>query len=553
MTKIHKYRLVLIVSVVLGLLASAAYEYLNTAQCQLSALFFVRAMLSSAVIGGGLCLTKRLLEKSKKENKLLKNKVINCLFGEKTPFYKQVLMVGGIILLLWIPYFIVSYPGNMSNDTTGQIPMFFSIFDSEKSYPVMDQHPVFTTLVFGSIVYLGNLIFNNMHIALAICIFLQMVVTAIVCAFAIVWARRKWRTSLWFSFGLVGFLTLLPLMSLMVISLSKDTFFCWVFVLFMLALIELVRGDFLLLKSKKFLLLFTALCVGVCLTKKFGIYVVSGTLVLFVIFCGQKWQMRARMAIPLAVSVGLMFVIMPFIIAKTSIVPSPTRELFSLQFQQVALTYLQHGDEMTESELERLDKVLILSSVEERYCPYNSDPIKGLADENLDAKDFIKLYVKLFFKFPDSYFNAFATQVAGLFTPYRIEPIFDNHWHTWNQGYMDEGFFEKPEFSATQSKNLKAYYDWFVGTPILNLSTFSITYVIFIPALFSICLIRRRRCNRELLISVPILISLAGLLVSPIVYAGNEAMRYIMPFVYITPTLLAYSQYLLRRKKSVDS
>ena len=76
----------------------------------------------------------------------------------------------------------------------------------------------------------------------------------------------------------------------MVISLSKDTFFSWIYVLFVIALFELVRQDFRIINNKKYLVGLVLLCLLICLTKKLGVYIVSGTLVLFILFCKQQWK-----------------------------------------------------------------------------------------------------------------------------------------------------------------------------------------------------------------------------------------------------------------------
>ena len=535
-----------VISFLLGIVSSAAYDYINVGDCHISVLFFVRAGFLFGLYFALFCLMKFILLKKDAHNKIIGCKLARYLFGDKIPFWRQVFAIAGIIFAMWAPYFVAAYPGNMSNDTTGQIPMFFAMVDEEKEYPMQDQHPIFTTLVFGSIIYLGNLIFNNMHIALAICILLQMLVTAFVFAFAIVWMRRRWRVTIWLSIGIVGFLTLLPTVPLMVISLSKDTFFSWIYVLFIITLFELVHQDFKLINNKKYLVGLILLCLGVCLTKKLGVYIVSGTLVLFIIFCKQQWKIRFKMMVPLILSAGLMFVIMPIIIANTAILPTPTKEMLGVPLQQTTLTYIRHGDEMTEDELKQLDDLLDLSTLKERYLPYIVDPVKGPAKNDANYGAYIKLYLKQFLKYPDTYIDAFALQTAGLFVPYPIEQIFDNHWHTWNGGFFDEGFFEKPDFSAWQSKKLKDYYTWMTSVPGLNLSTFSITYVIFIPAWLLICLTRCKK-KREILAFIPILASIVGLMVSATMYYGAEAMRYIMPFVYTAPILLAYSQRLLSR------
>lgn len=543
--KTHKILVDLIVAFVLGVASGSAHEYLSYGRIDVSLLFFVRIVILTILYTFLFVILRKLLSiNTNNEKSLKKLTILNFLFGKEVSAKKQVVAIAAIIFFLWLPYFIVSYPGNMSNDTTGQIPMFFSIFE-EKSYGIQDQHPIFTTFVFGSIIYTANLLFKNMHVALAICILLQMVVTSLSFAFVFVWARRRWKISYVLELLMIAVVTILPLVPLMVISLSKDTFFSWIYILLLLSFFELVRTKFEIIKNRKFFIAFLILCVLACLTKKLAIYIVSGTLLLYIIFCGQSFKTRLKIAVPLVVSALLMWGIMPFIISHTPIYPSPTKEMLPLPFQQVALTYLRHEGELDESDVNRIDKVLDVSTIKERYAPANGDSIKGNVDDNSDFKDFLKLYLKLGLKYPTDYIDAYATQNAGLFTAYKIEPIFDNHWHTWNGDYMDEDFFEKPEFAAEQSEQLEEYYNWFSKLPILGVSTYTVTFVVFLTAFLLICLIRSKKHFYDLLPILPILASIFGMSLGSVVYWGNEGMRYVMPFVYTVPVVIFYCHQLL--------
>ena len=106
-----------VVSLVLSLLSSASYDYFKNRDCDISILFFIRIIFLFGLYLGLFWFCKIVL--SHKDNSgILKNKIVNFLFNDKISFLRQVFIIAGVILLLWIPYFVVSYPGNMSNDTT---------------------------------------------------------------------------------------------------------------------------------------------------------------------------------------------------------------------------------------------------------------------------------------------------------------------------------------------------------------------------------------------------------------------------------------------------
>ena len=70
-----------------------------------------------------------------------------------------------VVLVLWLPWIAVEYPASIDWDTYNQLYQFFTpaptyystmgtVFDAE----YIDHHPVFDTLIFGSFVWLGNVV-----------------------------------------------------------------------------------------------------------------------------------------------------------------------------------------------------------------------------------------------------------------------------------------------------------------------------------------------------------------------------------------------------------
>lgn len=153
-----------------------------------------------------------------------------------------------LLAVCWLPYCIALSPGSINYDTTGQIVQFVSLLENG-DYPLSDHHPVFDTLVFGVFFCIGDALVGDMRAGLQVLIVLQAVITAVAISWSIVRAVVSWGVPRSLAVVLFLLVALLPMFPLAVCSLSKDTFFSWLYVLFFTMVVDLaVRGHALLRK-----------------------------------------------------------------------------------------------------------------------------------------------------------------------------------------------------------------------------------------------------------------------------------------------------------------
>jgi hypothetical protein len=110
------------------------------------------------------------------------------LLGFVSPI-RMALQVAGLLLACWLPYLLLMYPGNLSNDTTGQLTMFYTLMGHGERW-ITAQHPVFDTLVFGAITY-PFYAASHFRLGVFVCIFLQELLTAASFGVAFVWIKRR--------------------------------------------------------------------------------------------------------------------------------------------------------------------------------------------------------------------------------------------------------------------------------------------------------------------------------------------------------------------------
>ena len=85
-------------------------------------------------------------------------------------------------------------------------------------------------------------------------------------------------------------------------------------------------------------------------------------------------------------------------------------EALAIPYQQIACTYVENKDEMSDDEKE---SILQMIPDVDAYNPSIVDPVKWTATGDKDISKFVNLYLKLFYKYPKSYVNAFLMLDAG--------------------------------------------------------------------------------------------------------------------------------------------
>jgi hypothetical protein len=73
-----------------------------------------------------------------------RNRLLSWILVESASSRQLVLRVATVLLIAWLPYLVLMYPGNLSNDTTGQLTMFYTLMGYGERW-ITAHHPVFDT------------------------------------------------------------------------------------------------------------------------------------------------------------------------------------------------------------------------------------------------------------------------------------------------------------------------------------------------------------------------------------------------------------------------
>jgi hypothetical protein len=477
-----------------------------------------------------------------------RNHLLSWILAESASPYQLLVRVAIVLFLSWLPYLLLMYPGNLSNDTTGQLTMFYTLMGHGERW-ITAHHPIFDTLVFGAITYPFYAV-GHFRIGVFVCIAIQELMTATSFGIAFAWMRKRLSASNGIFAIALGFTALCPVVPLMVCSLSKDTFFSWTYLLWLVFFLDCVidgRVD-----RQRFVVLAISGALMV-LTKKFGFFVVSiSVVVLAISFLAKREFRTALISFALVLVVGTTYgLFIPLLNAATHADPAYKSDTLIVPLQQVAMAYSRHPEDFSSEDLATVSRFINTGVIDSgNWDKTNTDSIKSYGDSSTPGgytdeqiANFLAIWWRIGLMHPGSYVDGWLSLEAPLFSFGKIVPLFDNLWHTWARpSVIPDQYFDKATPFAQLSTQIHAWYNWLTSVPGIDLFLTQTLYAVVLPAYFTASVLRRNRALFPVI--VPVIVSFLGLLVSPVVASNFETMRYLIPFVYSTPVLLclAWSQ-----------
>lgn len=323
---------------------------------------------------------------------------------------KKFLLLICLIVACWLPLLIIFFPGNIDWDTYRQLFQIYHLL------PLSDHHPFFDTLIFGLFWKIGDLLGSNAW-SLFLYAIVQYLFTAGAFSLAIYYVNRH-SQNIWVARIMFIFFALYPVISQFAMSMSKDSLNGWIFVIYFVQYLEILRTKGEILHQRRFTISLIVICILCALTKKTGLYIIiiSDLFLLIDLKQGRK--------ILLLTICSLVFVnniLWSHIILKSNnIAPGSEREKFSAPSQHVALYLQRYGAEMTKKDWEALRYVYNHpEKLPEVYIPYRADNTKSLWKETTTLSDkmqFAKWYVEKGISHPKTFLISQAALDGPLLT-----------------------------------------------------------------------------------------------------------------------------------------
>lgn len=433
-----------------------------------------------------------------------------------------------VLIILWLPYLIVLYPGSAWYDCSSSILQIYGIRE------LSNWNPIIQTLLIGGFIKIGEMI-NDLNFGVFLYNFSQCIFASAVISYGIYSIYKKTKNRKTIFWGIL-FYGLLPVYPIYITSVGKDTNWSC-FLLLSLICIYNIRDDPSWITKNKNVLFYYVALLGDCLLRNAGIYVAICFCIILIVVLPR--QMRLKHSIrQLLLMIFILFWSNIFLTLLGVNVDNISRDKWNVQFQQIARYASLYSDEVTEEEKKTINFMLSYNDVSTKYNPNIVDTVTEvyygdtISDEN--KQRFIEMYWGMFKKHPKCYVDAIIGKCYGYFTPLKSESVRPFTVIGVHDVYASIKRY-LPDFGIYNVFELNTYCKYIEvlqKIPILNLTTRCGFWVWAL--FFEVGFVLRNRRKKYFLLFIPLFIIVLGLIVVP----TNNYFRYILSLPFTLPFLL---------------
>lgn len=452
------------------------------------------------------------------------------------------------IATAWSFWLYLLRSGIFWSDTSQQILQYYGV------ETLSDHHPVLVTFIYGLFCEFGTAVFGSATKGLVILGAIQLYSAALLISLICSDFYHFGANSI-LCFIVVVFFAIFPVFPVMICSIAKDS----LSIIFFLGYIWLFFR-FLLSKNLSVLEIFGIVLFSIIasLTKKTMGYIIFGVDVLL---CLYTFNLSKKCCVKILLSSVFfsltVFVLVPQLYAAANVLPGGKQEMIAPIIQQVAHDVKYSKDEMTNEDLNVIDKFLLTNvcDIPSKYnwgcvdsikdiIRYPLTPIRGVNDESYFNK-FIKLWAVNSMKDPKGHLEAWIGLIDGWITfrtdqdgsgNYLVLPMYSG----WYYEPVDKVIDWTPTCSAGASVAQQIYLS-IQSLPIINALFFRSTWASIIPLFLLFYVLGDKYSGSKkgaLLILSPVLITCLTLLIVPISIVGGEPTRYVFSNICLIPILV---------------
>lgn len=462
----------------------------------------------------------------------------------------------GIIFACWLVYLIIFFPGTSGQDVSNQIKEFYGFPDffyrlSENKVSdtvfLTDHHPVAHTILIGIFMKIGEL-FGYQNIGLYLLTILQTLATCMTFAFSVCYLAKRNVPKSFLKISLALY-ALNPVFPLMAINLSKNSFYAFWFVLYLICFFQYVEEPKETSKSVWWNILLVVSVICQMLFLKYGVYVVLVSGVYLIIQLRHQW----KTLVPALLIPVLLFetVYTNMLLPACGVSPGSTNEMLSVPFQQTARYVRDHGDDVTPEEKELLSKMFIYEKLPKEYDPMSVDDVKWNAyrfNNGVSKVDYLKVWFKQFLRHPMCYVEATANNVYGYFYPLSAMWFYydlDGSCRNWKEldGIVNIG--SAGEFESERglvAEGVQTLEKTPAGYFLMNGMFYMWT------CMFMCIVLLAAKKYKYLAVMVPTAVTALFCILSPV----NAHSRYFLPIVYATLFSVGMTLYACKNDKDVQ-
>ena len=418
-----------------------------------------------------------------------------------------------ILLLIQYLFYILSfYPGSVAHDTHSQLRQFL------RMQAVSNANPFAVTLFYGFFFQLGAFLSDpNFGIFLG-CLaqgILMAYAFSKVCCFVHSTTGSKIAAAVTFAFFFI-----VPIWGGAAQTLLKDSLHVSLFTLFFLQFIKMFAPE----RSRKDVWIFIFWMLAAAVSRKATFYIILVCCLILVFY--HKKKVRRFFFVLTAAFALVFFLYEGVLLPGIGIDKAPPQENYALQFQQVALVCVEHGDSLSEEDIAIIDSVLDFDKIREVYDPAIADPVKLLYHNDGSLRDFDGLYLRLMFRYPGTYLKSIVQSSWKYFYP-----LSEGYEHF--RSYISPNSLGIYRLDEASGEAVLKWVAMWTELPLLNLFIGPGLYSWLTIGAFAFALARK---NKKCILTIlPMIIFTLGMLVTPV----NGENRYAYPIMAAAPVLLA--------------
>lgn len=428
------------------------------------------------------------------------------------------------LLVCYVPMLLITFPGSFAYDVPFQLKQVFT-----GAYST--HHPLLHTLLLGGCIAAGRAV-GSVNAGAALYTVLQMALLALLFTMACASISRS--CSARAAKGCALFFGLYPLHMMMAVNATKDVLFSGCFALTAALLLEAVQAE--RVNSKLAAGIVTAGMFATLLRNN-AVYAAAVFCILALIMKKGKRVLAGLMALSILLGAGVNGVLKQ----ATHAVDGDAAEMLSLPIQQMARARNFDAQKLTEAEKTAIDEIMPEESWQ-LYDPTISDPVKfefDTAQFFSDAPKYLKTYLSIGAKCPQTYWDALMKQTYSFFYPYSRYGVSGYYLQMGVSGlyYDDWCDFERITSASLMPRVLQSL-EWRFGAqgamqiPVVGW-LFNMGLIVWCMFFFVLREAYHGRWGRFGCMLLPVL--LWGTFLLGPVMAG----RYIYPFVCCLPILAA--------------
>lgn len=480
--------------------------------CGLSLLFYAGALYFNRMMTSGI---------------LFKKTTVSARFSKIFEFYNEHTIVTAflVILLCWLPWHIIYYPGMITLDSKNQIKQILDFYYKSQ------HHPVFATFLLGICLKAGIFLKDN-NLGVYFYTLLQSLACAYIFALCLNYIKKTGARP-GIQTACLLFFIIPPIAGSFTIWTIKDILFSGFFTLFVLQTILLIDGPV----RRKDILFYGITFFFVCMLRKNGIYCTLPVFLITAVFIVPPSLKRHAIFI-LAAGTVLFFILTKSVFPALGYRAGGKEEMLALPFQQTARYIRDHGKDISLQEKTSINKVLPFDSIASKYRPEFSDPVKnrykltGKETEMTDLADYLKTWFNMFFKHPGTYLQAAMGNSYLYYAFTNFHPAVPSR--LW-EGYDAKIYVNQAQWSFPLRQLFNTAYSVFWTVPFIFI-LYSCPFYTWLILLVCTYYLSRGRL-RPLIALAPLVINILVCMASPV----NGMFRYFLPVVAAMPLVFIFS------------